>query len=378
MTGSKKSLGLYIHIPFCIKKCLYCDFCSLPRSMGADMSAYCSELCRRIALESEKCKGHTVDTVYFGGGTPTLLPIECFSEIMKCIFSNYDVSADAEISCECNPASCDGKYLSSLRALGINRLSIGLQSIHEDELAALGRAHSFSDFCDIFRAARNAGFDNISVDLMYGIPNQTLKSFGESLETLVALCPEHISAYGLKIEDGTPFALMRDSLVLPDEDTEFEMYMLLTNFLAKNGYAKYEISNFSKPCKESRHNLRYWQRKDYIGFGVAAHSCFGGERYGNSRDIVAFMRGEDITSERTLLNVTDERNEYLMLGLRLSSGIDLVDFRSRFGYEISDVCPDLKKWISGGLMTLDGGRLSFTEGGFFVSNAILSELIDTN
>lgn len=376
--GMKKSLGLYIHIPFCIKKCLYCDFCSLPKSAGADMRAYCAELCRRIAAESEKCKEYTVDTVYFGGGTPTLLPIECFSDLMQCIFSNYEVSKDAEISCECNPASCGEEYLKELRALGINRLSIGLQSIHENELRALGRSHSFSDFCDIFHSARRAGFDNISVDLMYGIPEQTPQSFRRSLETLVALSPEHISAYGLKIEDGTPFASMRDSLSLPDEDAEFEMYLVLTNFLAENGYAKYEISNFSKQDKESRHNLRYWQRKDYIGFGVAAHSCFEGARYGNSRDIRAFIEGRDITAEHSVLDATDEQNEYLMLGLRLSRGIELADFRERFGKDLCRVCPDIERWISGGLMKLSEGRLSFTDSGFFVSNAILSELIDAN
>ena len=235
--ADKKKLGLYLHVPFCVQKCLYCDFCSFAGAKEL-MGAYVDRLCRDIKEYSIRCNSYEVDTVYFGGGTPTLLPIAELNRIMESIFKYYSVSARAEISCECNPATADLDYFKSMRAMGMNRLSVGLQSVHDSELKALGRIHTYSDFLDTYANARSAGFDNVSADLMYGIPSQTYESFSGTLKALVSLSPEHISSYGLKIEDGTPFGKMKNELILPDEDTEYDMYMLLSNYLSENGYAK--------------------------------------------------------------------------------------------------------------------------------------------
>lgn len=342
------------------------------------MRAYVSELCRRIGKAAPFARDHVVDTVYFGGGTPTLLPVDCFEALLSCLRRTFRWAKDrdCEVTCEANPATADLDKLSRLRALGVNRLSIGLQSVHDRELARLGRAHTFSDFERILSDARRAGFDNVSADLMYGIPEQTVESFRQSLETLCALAPEHISAYCLKLEEGTPFFDRREELPLPDEDAECEMYALCGEILAKRGYHKYEISNFAKEGRESRHNLRYWLGEDYLGFGVAAHSCFGGERFGNSRDLSAFLAGEDLVEERTVLTERDRINETLMLRLRLTEGLDTADFTRRFGRSPHEIFPTLSSWIRDGWLWERDGRIAFTEKGFFVSNTILSELMD--
>ena len=371
-----RTLGLYLHIPFCLKKCNYCDFCSFPDSKGDKMTAYADELIRRITLWAPDCEEYEVDTVYFGGGTPTLLPLADWKRLMAALRSSFRITSDCEITCECNPATADRPYLSALRGFGINRLSIGLQSANEGELKLLGRAHSLEDFCICFADARAAGFENISVDLMYGIPEQTLESFERTLDAVTALSPEHISAYGLKIEEGTPFFRKKESLPLPDEDTEYEMYCLCTRHLEKQGYQKYEISNFARAGKESRHNLRYWRRLDYLGLGVAAHSCFRGERFGNSRDLAAFLGGEDITAERTALTDGDRLYEYLILSLRLAEGIDGEEFSKLFGISFESFYPRCEELIRQGFLKREGGRLSFTDRGFFLSNAILSDLPD--
>ena len=372
----KKSLGLYVHIPFCVRKCFYCDFCSFPDSDGERIRAYTDELCRRIADRAGECGEYNVDTVYFGGGTPTLLPVGLIERLMQTIKDNYDISDDPEISAECNPATADKEYLKKIRDMGINRLSMGLQSIHKNELDALGRIHSFSDLVDTFSAARLAGFSNISIDLMYGIPEQTVESFRDSLRTVAKLGAEHISAYGLKIERGTPFYKMRDSLVLPDEDSEYEMYLSMSDILAEYGYEKYEISNFSRKGFESRHNLRYWMGGEYLGFGVAAHSYFGGERFGNSRDIAAFIDGKNIECERYAINETESDNEYIMLSLRLSAGIDLEDLERRMGKSFFEYYPKARELVKQEYMRLKDGRIAFTDKGFFVSNAILSDMLE--
>ncbi len=366
-----RSLGIYLHIPFCVQKCNYCDFCSFAGTDASLSSAYTAELCRRIEAKRGQMAKYSVNTVYFGGGTPTLLSVEQLLLVMKTLRRCCHLSEDCEITCECNPATADLAKLRAMCEMGINRLSIGLQSVHEEELRRLGRIHSYDDFLVTFHDARAAGFDNISVDLMYALPEQTLSAFEQSLAQLAELSPEHVSVYGLKIEEGTPFARMRESLILPDEDEEYEMYLACTRILASYGYHKYEISNFSKEGRESRHNLRYWQGEEYLGFGVAAHSFFDGERFGNSRDFAAFLRGEEIVEERARLDEVELRNEYLMLRLRLCEGIDKAEFQEKFGLPL----PATEQWIRGGWMEERDGKLFFTDAGFFVSNAILSELL---
>ena len=366
-----KSLGIYVHIPFCIKKCLYCDFCSFPDSL-CDMGAYTDELCRRIREARDACLEYTVDTVYFGGGTPTLLPISELKKLFLALYDSFNIENGAEITCECNPATADLKYFSELCALGVNRLSIGLQSANDNELRALGRSHSFDDFLKAFFDARAAGFDNISVDLMYAIPEQTLQSFEYSIDRVLELSPEHISSYGLKIEENTLFAKLKDRLILPDEDEEFFMYKLLGDKLGENGYNKYEISNFARKGYESRHNVRYWRGKEYLGFGVAAHSYFNGERYGNDRDIKGFIAGKDITEDRRTVSEHDRDIEYVMLGLRLSDGVDQKELLRI----VENKYPYVRQMIKDGFMQQKDGRISFTDKGFFVSNHILSQILD--
>ena len=371
----KKSLGIYLHIPFCIRKCNYCDFCSFPDADGKLIEAYAEELIRRIEKFSSRYGKRYVDTVYFGGGTPTLMPPQIFGRILSVLRMSFDISPDAEITVECNPASIDKNGLAELFELGINRLSIGLQSADDGELAVLGRLHSFEDFCRTFGDAREVGFENISVDLMHSIPNQTLKSFERSLTELIALRPEHISVYGLKIEEGTAFFYNRDKLNLPDEDTDAELYMLCCDILSKNGYSQYEISNFAMQGRESRHNLKYWRLDDYIGFGVAAHSCFEGERFGNSRDIKAFLAGKDISSQKQKISDSECLSEYVMLGLRLTRGIDKREFFSLTGSDFKHTYPTTDAYIKGGFMREDENSIAFTIKGFLVSNMILSEML---
>lgn len=372
---NKNTLGIYIHIPFCIKKCNYCDFCSFPNSSNNVMERYSLELVKRIKEFAQKNPSRAVDTVYFGGGTPTLLSKECFEKIFSALQSSFEIADDAEITVECNPASIDRERLAALRKIGINRISIGLQSTDPNELSLLGRIHSFDDFRNTFEDARAVGFDNISIDLMYGIPNQTLKSFEKSLKDVVALSPEHISAYALKIEEGTAFYSMVDSLVLPDENTEAELYELCNSVLSNSGYCRYEISNFAKLNRESRHNLKYWSLDDYIGFGVAAHSCFEGVRFGNSRDIDAFISGEDICDQYEEISESERAAEYIMLGMRLACGINLDEYREIFGKELKEESPCINDFIRGGFIIEKDRRIAFTTKGFLVSNSILSEII---
>ncbi len=375
MAFEDKKLGIYLHVPFCLQKCLYCDFCSFPGYTEEMTDAYVKRLIADIESYSKKVQGE-VDTVYFGGGTPTLLSERQFDSILHSLNKSFAISAGAEISCECNPATADFEHLKNIRKIGINRLSVGVQSANDRELRALGRAHSFSDFKDLYNDARRAGFENISVDLMYGIPDQTVASFEKTIDALCDCSPEHISAYCLKIEDGTPFGRKKETLSLPNEDEEYDMYMLCNEKLVEYGYNRYEISNFSRPGYESRHNLKYWTGADYLGFGVAAHSYFDGERFSNSRDISAYIRGEDITEERFKISEKEKIAEYIMLRMRLAAGINCSDFQSRFGVSLFDVVGSLDRYVEAGYIKKDAGCVSFTERGVFVSNTILSDILE--
>ena len=372
--NNRKKLGVYIHIPFCVKKCNYCDFCSFPDRDSRRVKRYVDELCTRIE-GSVELRGAQVDTLYFGGGTPTLLPLELFLKLIESVRVSASLCEDAEVTAECNPATVDLEYLRGLRGIGVNRLSIGLQSIHEKELESLGRAHSFEDFKVTYRQAREAGFENISVDLMYGIPHQTPQSFCESIEAVVKLSPEHISAYGLKVEKGTAFYSMGDSLILPCEDDECQMYLSMCDILERAEYEKYEISNFSRVGYESRHNLKYWQGEEYLGFGVAAHSYFCGERFGNSRDIESFLRGENIECERYILDENEKNDEYIMLSMRLRSGISLSEFEMREKKDFFEAFPFASALVDNGYLSERDGRVFFTHKGALVSNSILADML---
>lgn len=373
----ERKVGLYIHIPFCIRKCRYCDFCSFPGKNSDAMDAYIRRLCDELIRASALCRDVTVDTVYFGGGTPTLLPLPLFLRVLETVWLFYRVEPTAEITAECNPATGNGEYFRMLRSEGVNRLSIGLQSADEDELRALGRIHTFSDYLRTYDEARRAGFDNISTDLMFGIPGQTANSFRHTLMQVTSLYPEHLSVYGLILEEGTAFFQERATLGLPDEETERSMYMNAVEYLQKKGYARYEISNFSRKNKQSRHNFRYWDCQEYLGFGVAAHSYFGGERFSNSRDLDAYLAGHDITDSRAPVSSRDEAEDYVMLRMRLEEGIDEAAYLSRFGEPFDKHYGErLAPYVKSGFVRHEAGHWRFTSDGFYVSNAILSSVLD--
>ena len=376
MADKSKMLGLYIHIPFCKRKCFYCDFCSVAGENEELVKGYVRELKRCLCDYAKKADGHLVDTIYIGGGTPTVLPVALLGEILEACFSEYSVLPDAEISVEANPGTVTAEYLSELRTLGVNRLSIGLQSMQNNELSALGRIHDRDTFLSTFYSAREAGFDNISVDLMYGIPEQTMDSFKDTLRKAIELSPEHISAYCLKVEEGTPFGKMGEKLVLPDDDTVSDMYEECVRMLADAGYCRYEISNFSKSGRESRHNMRYWLGSEYLGIGAAAHSYFGGERFAFSPNITAFANGEFSVCETEKIEGREELCEYVMLRMRLSEGIDAEDFERRFGRTFEDEFPSIRRFIDSGHVLCADGRYRFSDEGFFVSSYILSEILD--
>lgn len=374
---SNPLLGIYIHIPFCIQKCLYCDFCSFPRADGARIEAYVDTLIRQIESWHGHCTDYTIDTVYFGGGTPTLLSLPQWAKIFDALHKHFAILPNVEITAETNPAAADGKYLRELRRLGVNRLSMGVQSANERELRALGRVHSFSQARATFADARDAGFDNISLDVMLGIPYQTRETLTHTLSEVIALAPEHLSAYLLKIEDGTPFGRMRDTLPLPDEDTQCDLYTDTVAALADAGYARYEISNFARAGKHSRHNLRYWLGRPYLGLGLAAHSDLGGKRFAAGYDMAAYLRGEWIDETQTRdIDLEERRAEYLMLRLRLEDGIETADYNARFGRDFyGEFDTVLTPYRRMGLLREEGGRIALTTQGMLLSNTILSDLL---
>ncbi len=371
----KKTLGIYIHIPFCIKKCNYCDFCSFPSINDETKQRYVDALCREIRLWSDRAKDRAVDTVYFGGGTPTLLTVSQFKKIIDTVKENFCVSDNAEITTECNPATADGEYLKELRSLGFNRISLGVQSANDRELALLGRVHTFSDAKKAFYDARRAGFENISVDLMFGIPEQTEESFKNTLDEIFKLSPEHVSAYSLIVEPGTPFFANYKKLVLPDEDSEYNMYTGAVEAMEQRGLHRYEISNFAATGRESLHNLKYWRREEYLGFGITAHSFFNDERYENTSELDAYINGAYTAASRKILP-NEAVNEYVMLKMRLSEGIDENTFEDLFGIEFGNTFGEaLERFVCAGLVVREGGRCAFTDSGFYLSNSVLSEIL---
>ncbi|MBE6585310.1 MAG: radical SAM family heme chaperone HemW [Ruminococcaceae bacterium] len=375
---SAEPLGVYIHIPFCKSKCPYCDFCSFPHPDEALMSAYVDRLAESLALWGEKCKHRGVDTVYFGGGTPTLLPQNSVSTLLSAVSHHFHLLPDAEITLECNPATINRTLLSLWHEGGVNRLSMGAQSAHAIELKGLGRLHTWDDVIRTVEISRAVGIDNINLDFMIGIPHQTPQSLIATLDAAISLAPDHLSAYCLMIEEGTPFAKRGvQALGIPDDDGMADLFELASSHIKSHGYEHYEISNYAHPGKRSRHNLHTWQGKEYIGIGVAAHGYVDSVRYGNSRDLKAFLAGEDIVESRRIITSQEAVEESVMLGLRLSDGIDLADIFRRMGKEISSQTNALLRRLSEqGLIRSNGTRISLTDQGFLLSNQIISLLLE--
>ncbi len=407
-----KSLGLYIHIPFCRTKCLYCDFCSFVSRSEDEREEYVRALLKEI--EARGTKEYLVDTVYFGGGTPSLLSVEQIGRILYAVRENFVLCKDVEITLECNPmmkafkdcnsaeilrlrsrmtrpcAPADVKwrdvedavpcgvreYFCDLREIGVNRLSIGIQSALDSELKLIGRRHSFEEAKRTFFDARKSGFENISVDLMFGIPSQTLDSLDYSLEQFISLGAEHISIYSLQLEEGTPLHRMRDRYSLADDDTVADMYERVVTRMKNAGYSHYEISNFAKEGRESRHNSKYWRLQEYLGLGLAAHSDFSGKRIENTRDMQKYLLGEWVENYIEI-DKSEREFEFIMLGLRTSIGISKSEFLVRFGIDFDEKYGEkLQKIDKMGYLSKNNDRVALNERGFEVSNTILAEILE--
>ncbi len=370
----EQTLGLYLHIPFCKSKCTYCDFYSLPHS-EEKMDAYTAALIRHLEEVAPRCARQTVDTVYFGGGTPSYLGEKRLTQLLKTVKKRYHVAPDAEITLEANPDSAgDWKALRALRRAGFNRVSLGVQAADDAMLRRIGRVHTWDQVLSAVAAARMAKLENLSLDLIYGLPGQTLADWQKTLTAAAALEPNHISCYGLKVEPGTPLWQQRHSVVLPDDDAQADMYLWTVDYLAKQGYAQYEISNFARPGFESRHNLKYWRLEEYAGFGPGAHSDLGGVRFAYERDLDAYIAGELRLSEMERIPPLDRDLEYIMLSLRTVQGIDSGYFERQFRQKFRPMEELLTQYEAHGLAARTERGWHLTPRGFFVSNAIIVSL----
>lgn len=364
--------GLYIHIPFCKSKCHYCDFVSFA---GREylMEAYTD----RLIKEMRSFKGRLFDTVYLGGGTPSCLPAKLAGRLFDAIHACFSIAPDAEMTCEMNPDSVTREYLQCVRQAGFNRISLGMQSHDDRLLRALGRVHSASDTSRSAALCRNEGFININLDLMFGIPGQTVHDVVQAIETAAALGAAHISCYSLSVEEGTPFHadISGGLLTLPDEDTERDMYDQAVQALGALGFKPYEISNFAQAGCACRHNIGYWRQKPYLGVGLAAHSYENAARTANTAVLEDYLQGVTVVS-REIINAAESRFETLMLGLRMTDGVPLDVFLKMHGVTLEDVYgKKIKLLAEKGLLILADGALKLTRRGMEVQNAVLTELM---
>lgn len=387
----RKQIGLYIHIPFCKQKCSYCDFCSYANKesfIKRYIQCVLKEIIEvgnnnKIDFENGKDDLFLVKTIYIGGGTPSLIDSKYIVQIIEDIKLNFEIDEKAEITIEVNPGTVTLEKLEDYKRAGINRLSIGLQSTHEHLLKEIGRIHTYLDFLDTFRFAREAGFENINVDLMIGLPNQTLEEVKDSIEEIVSMEPEHISVYSLILEENTPlFKKVEEGLELPNEDLERKMYWAVKQTLEQNNYIHYEISNFAKQGYESKHNLDCWNQKEYIGFGVAAHSYTNGIRYSNIENLEQYIKNyeEDKTEENLVFHEKQDmeamQKEYMLLGLRKIDGVSIQEFKIKFLANPVFLYHDkLEKLVNEELVEIDGDQIKLTNKGLDLANIVWEEFI---
>lgn len=381
---NQKELELYIHIPFCVKKCSYCDFLSAPATEQTK-EAYMAALFAEIVGRAKDYKERIVTSIFIGGGTPSLLSGDSIRQLMEHIREGFTLAPDAEITMEVNPGTVTAEKLTAFYAAGINRLSIGMQSAQEQELKILGRIHDFDGFCQVYREAVEAGFTNINVDVMSGLPGQTLASYKDTLEKVLQLepMPQHISAYSLIVEEGTPFAAMADrgELPLPEEDTERAMYEETIEVLAGYGFHRYEISNYALDGYECRHNVGYWIRRDYLGFGIGAASLIGNVRFQNGRDLNAYLAHPlACREEQQSLTTQEQMEETMFLGLRLIRGVSYPEFARCYGQTLEEVYGEvIARNVADGLLTVredeTGRRLALTGRGLDVSNYVMAQFL---
>lgn len=398
---NKRPLGLYLHFPFCVRKCRYCDFLSFP-SDEAGREIYLERLKEEIKARGAAYQDYNIETLFIGGGTPSLMTGQQLTELLDTVRVSFHVSPVSEWTMECNPGTTDAETLRIYRNAGINRLSFGLQSMNDEELKYLGRIHTAKQFAENYQAARRVGFENINIDLMSALPGQTTASWLDTLNKAAALEPEHLSAYSLIIEEGTPFwdlygddrsgeanadGIIADGgagqqgkaaiLTLPDEDSERQMYHLTKRILAEKGYERYEISNYTRKGFECRHNLIYWQRKDYLGLGLGAASMVGNRRFSNVSDMTSYMHDWSYCQEE-ILDRKAQIEETMFLGLRCTAGVSDRMFTEKFGQSMMDIYGDIiRKYLSEGFLIYNpsDGRLAFSEAGTDVSNWILSDFL---
>lgn len=367
-----KNSGLYIHIPFCAGKCPYCDFYS---STGTDteFDEYVLSLLKQFKIWGEKLSDRIVDTVYFGGGTPSLLGGKRIETLLNGVNKNFNL-ANPEITVECNPSTVDDNFFKEIKRAGVNRISMGMQSAVSDERKSLGRRGTAESVISAVTSAQNAGIENISLDLMLGVPRQTSESLTRSISFCIDMGVRHISAYILKIEEGTQFYKKRGSLILPDEDETCDMYLQTCEELERAGFMQYEISNFSLPGYESRHNLKYWNAEEYLGIGPSAHSFVDGKRFFYPRNRREFIESPTVVNDGS----GGDFAEYMMLRLRLSDGLreDLV--REKFGISIPQAVRDAaQKYVDYDYLKCDNEKICFTRNGFLLSNPIIADLEET-
>ena len=376
---NKNPLGIYIHVPFCRSKCQYCDFYSLSIKDDKLMDGYLDAICRHIKETGPLAPNHYVDTVYFGGGTPSFFGAEGMATILTAIRRSFDVAGDAEITFEANPDSVQDSLLRRLRAEGFNRVSLGIQCDDDNILKKLGRPHNYDQAESAYRRIRKAGYQNVSLDLMYGLPGQTLSAWKDTLENVLKLNPEHMSCYGLKVEEGTPLYDYKDYCGIPDDDVQADMYLAAVDILKEHGYRQYEISNFAKRAKYSRHNLKYWTGGEYIGFGPDASSDFAGKRYTNIRDLPGYIKGiqegGQVLSELSEIPVRERAGEYLMCRLRTAGGINREEYERQYLLPFDPLEAVLQLHKDKGLARCDNDRWHLTPQGFLVSNSIISDLL---
>ena len=380
---NKAPLGIYIHIPFCRSKCHYCDFYSLPckKLDETQVERYVKALTTHIKEAGELAPGYKVDTIYFGGGTHSFFGSAGLSSILAAVRRSFDVDNNAEITFEANPDSVSEKLLQRLRAEGFNRVSLGIQCDDDGILKAMGRPHTFAQAVAAVDKIRRAGFNNLSVDLIYGLPGQTMDGWTRTLERVMNLHPEHISCYGLKIEEGTPLHRYQDNYEFPDDDAQADMYMTAVELLSTRGFRQYEISNFARKGLYSRHKMKYWLGTEYLGFGPDASSDFAGKRYRIVRDLNAYMdgieKGGTVIDEVEDIPLRERAGEYIMLRLRTLNGISGPDYERRFLLPFAPLEEALEKQRDyGNAVKSEDGRWRLIPKGYLVSNAIISDLLN--
>ena len=366
------TLGVYVHLPFCKKRCAYCDFCS---SVGRedDIPAYVDAVIREIA--ARPAPGRRVDTVYLGGGTPSLLPPSELERLLSALARGYSFDKDPELTLEVNPGTVDRCRLSELHSLGVNRLSMGVQSLSDRALSVLGRLHTADGARRAYADARDAGVENISLDLMTGLPGETPEELSETVSGFLSLAPEHISAYSLMLEEGTPLFSSPLRETVPGEDASADAIERTAEALAAGGYRRYEISNYARPGLESRHNLRYWRGEEYVGLGVAAYSYFEGVRFGAPRDLDGYLAGRPLPRvDLEVITPSERERETVMLSLRLAEGIDRAAYRRDFGRDPSELFSSVTSRYRE-FFTVTDTAIALTGRGMSVSNALIAECL---